>query len=151
MSCVLLFELHKTLEWGGLDTIILTAGVSALQPILGVAGVEDVETATELDDIGKEGIEKAMSATEMATRINYYGPLLVALTFVSLNSLQSSNYWKFTESFRYLSSLAPQNRPLFSSSRLWVRSSLALLEHFTVRPRRLRWYYTKRSLSSIPP
>lgn len=70
-------------EWNGLDTIIVSAGVSALQSILGTAGVERPDTAKELHDIDSRGINKAVLAAESATRVNYYGPLVVAVTFVS--------------------------------------------------------------------
>ncbi|KAF9026134.1 NAD(P)-binding protein, partial [Hymenopellis radicata] len=78
-------------EWNGLDTLILTAGVSALQPILGIAGIEHPEIAKQLPDINREGVQKAVSATEAATRINYYGPLVVAVTFIPLLTRSSAS------------------------------------------------------------
>ncbi|KAG7446509.1 uncharacterized protein BT62DRAFT_931944 [Guyanagaster necrorhizus] len=71
-------------EWNGLDTVILSAGVSALQPILSVAGIENQENATTLPDIDSEGVNRAVSITEAAVRGNYVGPMVVALTFIPL-------------------------------------------------------------------
>ncbi|KAF9036905.1 NAD(P)-binding protein [Hymenopellis radicata] len=78
-------------EWNGCDTLILSAGVSALQPILGVAGIDNPDTATVLPDVDKEGIRKALAATEAATRVNYYGPLIVAVTFIPLLTRSSKS------------------------------------------------------------
>ncbi|KIY67656.1 hypothetical protein CYLTODRAFT_352707, partial [Cylindrobasidium torrendii FP15055 ss-10] len=70
-------------EWGGCDTIILSAGVSALKPILGIAGA-DPEHSRELADIDKDGVQRTLDATEAATRANYYGPLVVVTAFLPL-------------------------------------------------------------------
>ncbi|KAK0213073.1 hypothetical protein DFS33DRAFT_1393334 [Desarmillaria ectypa] len=70
--------------WNGLDTVILSAGVSALQPILSVAGIEDQENATTLPDIDSEGVNRTVSITEAAVRGNYIGPMVVAVTFIPL-------------------------------------------------------------------
>ncbi len=69
-------------EWNGLDTVILSAGVSALQPIMSVAGIENQENATMLRDIDSEGVNRVVSITEAAVRGNFVGPMVVAVTFV---------------------------------------------------------------------
>ncbi|KAK0195171.1 hypothetical protein F5146DRAFT_1024459 [Armillaria mellea] len=71
-------------EWNGLDTVILSAGVSALQPIMSVAGIENQENATTLRDIDSEGVNRVVSITEAAIRGNYVGPMVVAVTFIPL-------------------------------------------------------------------
>lgn len=64
-------------EWGGLDTIHVVAGVSALQPVMALTGVEGDE------DAGAKGIQDALDVTEKAVQGNLYGPMAAALTFVS--------------------------------------------------------------------
>ncbi len=55
-------------EWHGVDTLIVAAGVSALRPVLEIAGVE------------------GPSATQPAIKGNYLGPLLSVVTMVCLRS-----------------------------------------------------------------
>lgn len=73
------------LAWGGLDTLVVAAGVSALQPLLTVAGSEAVK-GTALADTTKEGIQRAVDVSLAAIRGNYTGPLVAAVTFVSAGS-----------------------------------------------------------------
>lgn len=65
-------------EWGGLDTIHVCAGVSALQPMMALTGAEGKE------DAGAKGIQDAVDVTAKAVQGNLYGPMVAALTFVSL-------------------------------------------------------------------
>lgn len=65
-------------EWGGLDTIHVCAGVSALQPVMALTGVEGKE------DAGEKGIQNAVDVAGRAVQGNLYGPMVAALTFVSL-------------------------------------------------------------------
>lgn len=67
-------------EWGGLDTIHVCAGVSALQPVMALAGVEGDE-----DAVGK-GIQSAVDVTGKAVQGNLFGPLVAALTFVGFDA-----------------------------------------------------------------
>lgn len=64
-------------EWGGLDTVHVCAGVSALQPVMALTGVEGDE------DAGAKGIQDALDVTKKAVQGNLYGPMAAALTFVS--------------------------------------------------------------------
>ena len=73
------FEIFK--EWKGLDTVVVTAGVSALQPLMAIAGV-DSET-TFVGQANKEGIQRVVDVATAATLGNYVGPLISAVTFVS--------------------------------------------------------------------
>lgn len=72
-------------EWGGLDTIIVSAGVSALQPLMTLAGVEpgsySSETSSSMPTV--EGVERASRIAGAAVDGNYIGPLTTAVTFVS--------------------------------------------------------------------
>lgn len=73
-------RLRETLarEWGGLDTIHLCAGVSALQPVMALTGAEGKE-----DAVG-QGIQDAVDIAGKAVQGNFVGPMVAALTFVSL-------------------------------------------------------------------
>ncbi|KAF8168547.1 hypothetical protein B0H34DRAFT_793129 [Crassisporium funariophilum] len=69
-------------KWKGLDTLIVAAGVSALQPLMTVAGVEAKSGVLEHATI--EGIQRAADVSAAAIRGNYTGPLVAAVTFVPL-------------------------------------------------------------------
>jgi len=71
-------------EWKGVDTVIVAAGVSTLQPLMAVAGVEAVGSKFTFRQATKEGIQQAVDITTSATRGNYVGPLVAAITFVPL-------------------------------------------------------------------
>lgn len=64
-------------EWGGIDTLIVAAGVSALQPLMNVAGVDDPDA-----DATSEGITHAVETAKKAMNSNYFGPLGAAVAFV---------------------------------------------------------------------
>jgi len=69
-------------EWHGLDTLIVAAGVSALRPVLEIAGVEGPSvTQPSLD-----GIRQVEDVAMAAIKGNYLGPLLSVVTMVSLRS-----------------------------------------------------------------
>jgi hypothetical protein len=70
------------IEWGGVDTLIVAAGVSALQPLMAVAGVEDCQKGREWAQATRDGIQHAVDVANLATRGNYIGPLVAAVTFV---------------------------------------------------------------------
>ncbi|KIM31064.1 hypothetical protein M408DRAFT_327957 [Serendipita vermifera MAFF 305830] len=64
-------------EWGGVDTIVVCAGVSALRPLLDVAHSPHgkSETSVEAVKLTGEVAQKAISG-------NFTGPLLTAVTFI---------------------------------------------------------------------
>lgn len=66
-------------EWNGLDTLVLSAGVSALQPLLSVAGLKGSDAG--MADI--EGLNRVRDVAAAAMRGNFTGPLLSAVTYVS--------------------------------------------------------------------
>ncbi|KAG6840332.1 hypothetical protein C0991_007414 [Blastosporella zonata] len=77
-------------EWQGVDTVVVAAGVSALQPLMAVAGVEAVAgDSFSPSQASAEGIQRAVSISEAATRGNYTGPLIAAITFIPLLSSSS--------------------------------------------------------------
>lgn len=71
-------------EWRGVDTIIVAAGVSALQPLMAVAGVDADGSKFNPAQATKEGIQEAVDITTVAMRGNYVGPLVAAITFIPL-------------------------------------------------------------------
>lgn len=80
--------LQLCLEWEGLDTLVVSAGVSALKPLLEVAGLESTRVRglpEEFDppQADTESIQKVVDVTAAATRGNFVGPLIAAVTFVS--------------------------------------------------------------------
>ena len=68
-------------EWNGVDTVIINAGVSALQPLLAVAGLNGHEISTRMTDI--DGLTRLREVAAAAMQGNFTGPLLSAVTFVS--------------------------------------------------------------------
>ncbi|PPR06550.1 hypothetical protein CVT26_000728 [Gymnopilus dilepis] len=87
-------------EWGGLDTLVVSAGVSALQPLMAVAGVE-VKRGETMQEASQEGIQRAAEIAGAAVQGNYIGPLVAAVSFVRI----------FTPSF-----VIPTEIPLLSNT-----------------------------------
>jgi len=77
-------KLRQTLEtkWNGLDTLVVAAGVSALQPLLAVAGVETEAGKSKIPLTTKAGVQRAADIASAAIQGNYTGPLIAAVTFV---------------------------------------------------------------------
>ena len=69
-------------EWHGLDTLIVAAGVSALRPVLEIAGVDGPSVTQPT----VEGIQKVEDVAMAAIKGNYLGPLLSVVTMVCLRS-----------------------------------------------------------------
>ncbi|KAL4069152.1 hypothetical protein V8B97DRAFT_1963722 [Scleroderma yunnanense] len=86
-------RVRETLEksWSGLDTLIVTAGVSALQPLMTVAGVEMSTPDIVGSQASPEGIQHAVNAATAAVNGNYIGPYIAAVTFIPLLSYTSSS------------------------------------------------------------
>ena len=66
--------------WNGLDTVVVSAGVSALVPLLEVAGVS--RNASRDTWTTPEGIRRTVDVSNAALRGNYTGPLVSAVTLV---------------------------------------------------------------------
>lgn len=71
------------LEWNGFDTLILTAGVSALKPLYEVAGLTRKGDTYEPAQANTESIKYTAEVARKAINANYIGPVVVAVTFVS--------------------------------------------------------------------
>ncbi|KAF5378672.1 hypothetical protein D9757_009529 [Collybiopsis confluens] len=66
-------------EWGGIDTVIVAAGVSALRPLLQVAGVDSHNS-----DASEQGVQAVINAAEAASKSNYVGPTVSAVTLIPM-------------------------------------------------------------------
>lgn len=112
-------------EWGGVDTIVVCAGVSALRPLLDVAHSPHgkSETSVEAVKLTGEVAQKAISG-------NFTGPLLTAVTFVCLIfCLVATTH----AAFRFPSFNGRHRRLLSFSSRLWRHSFLRQAARCIVR------------------
>ncbi|KAF4584559.1 hypothetical protein EYR40_004558 [Pleurotus pulmonarius] len=78
-GCMLCKRFNRMAEWGGIDTLIVAAGVSALQPLMTVARVDDPDA-----DATSEGITHAVEIAKKAMNGNYFGPLGAAVAFIPL-------------------------------------------------------------------
>jgi len=120
-------------EWQGLDTLILSAGVSALRPLLEVAGLERQGPAFTPPQATAEGIQRTVDVANKALNVNVIGPLVTAVTFIPL--LQSSSV---SPSILLVSSLAAvipaPTRTLYNTTKaasLILYQALAI-EHRTI-------------------
>ncbi len=73
----------RGLGWSGLDTLVVCAGVSALRPLLEVAGLERKDGKFSPAQASAEGVQHTVDVAHAAIRGNYIGPLVCAVTFVS--------------------------------------------------------------------
>ncbi|KAG5337174.1 Dehydrogenase/reductase SDR family protein 7-like [Termitomyces sp. T112] len=125
-------KLRETLqkEWQGVDTLIVAAGVSALQPLMAIAGIEADPSGTSFtpSQASINGIERAAEISAAATRGNYTGPLIAAVTFIPLLISSSSS-----PSILLISSLAavipPPTRTLYASTKA---ASLVLYQALSI-------------------
>lgn len=67
-------------KWGGLDSLYVCAGVSAVQPVMSLADVAPGED----HDADSAGIQKALDIATRATQGNVYGPFLAAVSFIPM-------------------------------------------------------------------
>ncbi|TFL06349.1 hypothetical protein BDV98DRAFT_559259 [Pterulicium gracile] len=73
-------------KWGGIDTVIVNAGVSALRPLLDVTDEYEHISGPpkERRMPSAAGIEQALKTSQAAITGNYSGPLIAAVTFIPL-------------------------------------------------------------------
>jgi len=78
-------------EFGGLDTLVVAAGVSSLHPLVtGVAGFSrDKDGIFIAGTPTKSSIQRAKDVASKAVSGNYIGPLLIAVTFIPMLELTS--------------------------------------------------------------
>ncbi|EIN13468.1 NAD(P)-binding protein [Punctularia strigosozonata HHB-11173 SS5] len=104
-------------EWRGLDTLLVCAGVSALQPLLHVAGVHSIGLrAFDPPQATVEGIQGTVDVANAAIAGNFTGPLVSAVSLIPLLTTTSPS-----PSILLLSSLgavvAPPTRSLYGSTK----------------------------------
>ncbi|KAF8883827.1 hypothetical protein BD779DRAFT_1626118 [Infundibulicybe gibba] len=103
-------------EWQGLDTLVVVAGVSALQPLMAIAGLVMQEGGFEPAEATENGIRKVLHSAELATRGNLNGPLISAVTLIPLLKTTSKS-----PSILLVSSMAalipPPTRTLYASTK----------------------------------
>ncbi|KAG0703439.1 hypothetical protein DFH29DRAFT_916352 [Suillus ampliporus] len=71
-------------EWDGIDTLIITAGVSALQPLMSVAGVTASKDGLSLPHATAEAMDHAVGIAKAALDGNFFGPYIAAIAFIPL-------------------------------------------------------------------
>ncbi|KAH9018342.1 hypothetical protein EDB84DRAFT_1403913 [Lactarius hengduanensis] len=74
-------------KWHGLDTLVVSAGVSALRPVLEIAGVSGVSAAQP----GADGVQRVADVALAAIKGNYIGPLLSVVTMIPLMKSTSAS------------------------------------------------------------
>ncbi|KAH8101436.1 NAD-P-binding protein [Cristinia sonorae] len=70
--------------WGGLDTVVVCAGVSAIRPLLEVAGLKKPSSKHSTAQVSSEEIQHTVDIVNQASKGNFTGPLIAALTFIPL-------------------------------------------------------------------
>ena len=81
-----------------MDTLIVNAGVSTLQPLLVTAGLQRDEIHTRMTNL--DGLTRVRDVAGAAMRGNFTGPLLSAVTYVSILSRpwhQITNLFPWTD------------------------------------------------------
>jgi len=68
----------------------VSAGVSALMPLLAVAGADVPGRALTAAHTSTEGINHTVQVATAAVQGNYIGPLIAAVTFVSSTAIFST-------------------------------------------------------------
>ncbi|TFK93989.1 NAD(P)-binding protein [Polyporus arcularius HHB13444] len=115
-------------KWGGVDTLIICAGVSALRPLLEVAGLEKVGGVFVPPKVDASGVQRTVAAANAAMQGNYIGPLVCAVTFIPFLSATSR-----APAILLVSSLAAvvpaPTRSLYTSSKA---SSLLLYQSLAI-------------------
>ncbi|KZT24402.1 NAD(P)-binding protein [Neolentinus lepideus HHB14362 ss-1] len=76
-------------EWRGLDTLVVAAGVSALKPLMEVAGVEKKGKLYTPPQADETALQKTVEVTAAAMKGNYIGPLVAAVSLIPLLSTTS--------------------------------------------------------------
>ncbi|KAI9436898.1 hypothetical protein H4582DRAFT_2120298 [Lactarius indigo] len=75
-------------KWHGLDTLVVSAGVSALRPVLEIAGVSGVSAASQPS---VDGVQRVADVAMAAINGNYIGPLLSVVTMIPLMKSTSAS------------------------------------------------------------
>lgn len=91
------------IDFGGLDTLIVAAGVSALQPLItGVARTARDDDGNFTTATTKANVQRAKEVASAAISGNYLGPLVSAVTFVSSRKASLPRLFAHSVDSRYL-------------------------------------------------
>ncbi|KAI0067552.1 NAD(P)-binding protein [Artomyces pyxidatus] len=129
-------RLRMTLEqkWKGLDTLIVSAGVSALRPLLEIAGVQQ---ACNTGQTTLEGAQRTVDVALAAVQGNYIAPLLSAVTLIPFMRDHSAS-----PSILLISSLAAAipapTRTLYASTKA---ASLVLFQALSIEHPEIAFSY----------
>lgn len=148
MSPCSTLSLNRLEEWDGIDTLIITAGVSALQPLMTVAGVTASKDGASLQHATADAINHAVGVAKAAIDGNFFGPYIAAITFVRFHVLWSA--FIIQEFSRYLSSRPAPRRHLFFSSQVQQQSYLPQHAPSTPPPNQLPYCCFRPFQSSTP-
>ena len=83
-------ELTSCPAWGGLDTLIVNAGVPTFRPFCELAGLEAKGRTFTPAEADAASIQRAVQTVENVTKTNYIGPVVSAATFVSVPLVYAS-------------------------------------------------------------
>lgn len=72
--------------WGGLDTVHVCAGVSALQPVMALTERTDMD-----GDASAEGVSRAVEIAGRAMKGNFEGPFVAAVTLVRTSNVEAQD------------------------------------------------------------
>ncbi|KZT73080.1 NAD(P)-binding protein [Daedalea quercina L-15889] len=115
-------------EWNGVDTLIVCAGVSALRPLMEVAGLEREGRSFTPPQASAEGIKHTVDIANRAIAVNYFGPLVSAVTLLPL--LQNSSASPSILLISSLAALVPApTRSLYCSTKA---ASLLLYQSLSI-------------------
>lgn len=74
-------------QWGGLDTLHICAGVSAVQPVMALTGIQSDDD----EDPDAAGVQLAAEIAGRAAHGNFFGPLISAITFIPMMKRTSAS------------------------------------------------------------
>ncbi|TFY54112.1 hypothetical protein EVJ58_g9049 [Rhodofomes roseus] len=102
-------------DWSGVDTVVVCAGVSALRPLMEVAGLERDGRSFTPSQATAEGLKHTVDVARKAVNVNYLGPLVSAVALVCHSAASHAQETHRTPPSS-LSSRTPRNPPPSSSS-----------------------------------
>ncbi|KAG8930227.1 hypothetical protein FRC02_004486 [Tulasnella sp. 418] len=116
-------------ELGGLDTLIISAGVSALQPLVtGVAQAVKIKGEYAIGEPTLGGIQRAKEIASKAVASNYIGPLISAATFIPM--LELTSHWPAVVLISSVASVIPApTRSIYASTK---SASLILFQSLSI-------------------
>ncbi|KIP08558.1 hypothetical protein PHLGIDRAFT_23479 [Phlebiopsis gigantea 11061_1 CR5-6] len=120
------------MAWGGVDTVVVTAGVSSLMPLLEVAGVHSPGEEPTV-----EGVQRTLDVSNAALRGNFSGPLVSAVALIPL--LESSSRSPAIALLSSVAAIVPApTRSLYAATK---GASLLLYQSLAIEHPRIQFTY----------